>query len=86
MKLYSVITKGKGKGIAVFTGQMTELGKIANLISSAEKDETQLQVHFLFLPNKIIKETNEKAWLDFSNHCCFVYCSRDYWSCDSWTD
>eukprot|EP01089_Gocevia_fonbrunei_P016574 TRINITY_DN5172_c0_g1_i1.p1 TRINITY_DN5172_c0_g1~~TRINITY_DN5172_c0_g1_i1.p1 ORF type:complete len:306 (-),score=48.51 TRINITY_DN5172_c0_g1_i1:365-1282(-) len=45
----AVITKGKARGIAVFTGQRTELGKIAQSISKAEKQVTQLEKRMKWL-------------------------------------
>ena len=39
----SLVTYGRGKGIAVETGMTTEVGKIAGMINSAEKQETPLQ-------------------------------------------
>ena len=39
----SLITYGRGKGIVVETGMTTEVGKIAGMINSTEKQETPLQ-------------------------------------------
>ena len=39
----SVITNGKAMAVVCAIGETTELGKIANLISSAKKDDTPLQ-------------------------------------------
>ena len=39
----SLITYGRGKGIVVETGMTTEVGKIAGMINTAEKQETPLQ-------------------------------------------
>ena len=39
----SLVTNGRGKGIVVETGMTTEVGKIAGMINSTEKQETPLQ-------------------------------------------
>lgn len=39
----SMVTSGKAKGVVVATGKQTELGKIANIISSTKKELTPLQ-------------------------------------------
>ena len=39
----SLVTYGRGKGTVVETGMTTEVGKIAGMINSAEKQETPLQ-------------------------------------------
>mgnify|MGYP002524131043 FL=1 len=39
----SLVTYGRGKGIVVETGMTTEVGKIAGMLSSTEKQETPLQ-------------------------------------------
>ena len=39
----SLITYGRGKGVVVETGMNTEVGKIAGIINSTEKQETPLQ-------------------------------------------
>lgn len=43
----STVTKGRGKGIAMNTGQRTELGKIADSIASQPKNKTELEVSHL---------------------------------------
>ena len=40
----SLITYGRGKGIVVETGMKTEVGKIAEMLSGAEEQETPLQM------------------------------------------
>ena len=40
----SLITYGRGKAVVVETGMNTEVGKIAGIINSAEKNETPLQI------------------------------------------
>lgn len=39
----TIITRGKGKGIVVNTGEKTELGKISELVKTTEKQKTPLQ-------------------------------------------
>ncbi|MEK7275424.1 MAG: HAD-IC family P-type ATPase, partial [Candidatus Desantisbacteria bacterium] len=39
----TIVTSGKGLGVAVNTGMLTELGKIAHMVQSVEKETTPLQ-------------------------------------------
>jgi len=45
----SSITKGKGKGIVVYTGQRTEIGMIADSVSKNKKDGTDLEKRMMRL-------------------------------------
>lgn len=45
----SVVSKGAGKGIVVRTGQKTQLGRIADSVSTAKKQKTQLEKKMTWL-------------------------------------
>ncbi len=61
----SLITYGRGKGIVVETAMNTEVGKIADIINSTEKQETPLQVKL----NKLGKTLGIVALLI----CVFIF-------------
>lgn len=49
----TVVTKGRAKAVVISTGMNTEIGKIAGLISTLEKEETPLQKKLESLGKKI---------------------------------
>ena len=61
----SLITYGRGKGIVVETGMMTEVGKIAGMINNTQKQETPLQTKL----NKLGKTLGIAALLI----CVFIF-------------
>lgn len=61
----SLVTYGRGKGIVVETGMTTEVGKIAGMLNSTEKQETPLQQKL----NKLGKTLGIAALLI----CAFIF-------------
>ncbi|MHA1580319.1 MAG: calcium-transporting P-type ATPase, PMR1-type [Candidatus Freyarchaeota archaeon] len=49
----TIVTRGRGKGYVVSTGMKTEIGKIAELIQTVEKEETPLQIKLKDLAKKL---------------------------------
>ena len=67
----SLITYGRGKGVVVETGMNTEVGKIAGIINSTEKQETPLQTKL----NSLGKTLGIVALAI----CAIYICSRYYY-------
>lgn len=49
----TIVTRGRGRGYVVSTGMKTEIGKIAELIQTVEKEETPLQIKLKDLAKKL---------------------------------
>lgn len=68
----SLVTYGRGKGIVTDIGMDTEVGKIADMINSAEENVTPLQVKLNNL-GKILRNRS------CGNLRCYIYSWYDLW-------